>query len=124
MREMKRDLRITDQVIWSFLEQHDYPGNIRELKNMMERLAVLSEGGVIDQNTLKKADFFPQPAPRADGQQDLDDSVTNLRDFRKKAEKDHISRILKLAGNNKEKAAGLLGISVRQLFNKINEFSL
>ncbi|KDR94983.1 DNA-binding transcriptional response regulator, NtrC family, contains REC, AAA-type ATPase, and a Fis-type DNA-binding domains [Peptoclostridium litorale DSM 5388] len=45
--EMKKDITEIEEGVMNFLILHDYPGNVRELKNIVERLVVLSEGGVV-----------------------------------------------------------------------------
>lgn len=122
--EMKRDVKITDDKVWHFLHSHDYPGNIRELKNIIEQLVVLSENGVINDKTLNKT-FFPlRTETQSNINPSFENSTMNLKEFRKMTEKRHIRRILELTCGNKDKAAVMLGISVRQLFNKINELNL
>lgn len=122
--EMKRHVEITDQAVWTFLEQYDYPGNIRQLRNIVEQLVVLSETGVIDRQILEKTHLAIPMESGADPTMDPEKETTNLKAFRKQTEKKHIKRILDLAGQNKHKTADMLGISVRQLFNKISEYDL
>ena len=122
--EMKKKTAIKDDVVWTFLQKYDYPGNIRELRNIIEQLVVLSDNGSIDRLTLDRTHFPLRMEHRRRTSLDPENDVTNLKEFRKQIEKEHIKRILTLAGDNKTRASEMLGISLRQLFNKISEYGL
>lgn len=110
--EMKRPFKGMDAEVYDMLMAYDYPGNIRELKNMIERLAVLSSDGWISkelvQFTTRKA--LPKQA--------------TLKDYRHQLEKDYIEQALDDNQYNMTKTAEQLGISRRQLFNKVTEYNL
>ncbi len=113
--ELKKKITRIDKKVEDFLNSHDYPGNIRELKNIIERLVVLSEKGVIREKDLpnfssKEIDQSKKPIA--------------LKIFRKKMEIDYIKKVLTICGNNVSETARKLDISPRQLFNKINEYGL
>ncbi len=116
--EMKKDIKKVEKQVLDFLENYDYPGNIRELKNIIERLVVLSEDGIIKKSSL--------PSLRAkSGNFELNlDQNRSLKDVRKEIEIKHIENTLKSCGNNYGKTAEKLGISRRQLFNKMTEYGL
>lgn len=96
---------------------HDYPGNIRELKNIIERLAVLSEGNTLTLQGARKYDVFSaNPESKATGD--------SLREIRKQAERSHIALVLKESGYNIDRSAEILEISSRQLYNKIKEYAI
>ncbi len=83
---------------------HDFPGNIRELENLLEGAAALSQGGTIRREDLQ---WLPQPGLRlAEAAPALgEDEIPDLRAL----ENRHIQRVLRLAGGNKSRAARLLG---------------
>ncbi len=92
------------------LEKHFWKGNIRELKNVIERCVILSDETELTANLLP-LDFnlheaTGQPLTLAD------------------AEKQHILRVLALAQGNKTKAAKLLDIGLTTLYQKIKDYSL
>jgi len=100
-----------DREAYAALLAHDYAGNVRELENLLEGAAALSQGGVIRRDDLQ---WLPaRRAARDDGTVPQGD-VPNLRAL----EESHIQRVLKMAGGNKSRAARLLGISRRTLYRK------
>jgi DNA-binding NtrC family response regulator len=99
------------------LAGHSWAGNVRELQNVIERLVVLNQSGLI-----LEQDVRPCLAPRltdapASGPQALGASVAG-------AEKTAIENALKSAGGNRTHAAKALGISRRTLHNKLNEHGI
>ncbi len=91
------------------LKDHNFPGNVRELQNVVERAVILCEpDGVIRPEQLNLTRQAAQPAKSDDSFQKLDD-----------AEKAHIVRALAKAEQDHAKAAKLLGINVKTLRSKI-----
>ncbi len=99
------------------LMSYDWPGNIRELKNVVERMIVLSSG---DKLTLEHVpDEFKQDraAPASQGFLAGGNRITDL-------EKELIQKVLQESGGNKSLAAGQLGISRRTLYRKLDEYKI
>ena len=98
---------------YAALLAHDFPGNIRELENLLEGAAALSQGGTIRREDLQ---WLPQPAARLEevAPASGDEEIPDLRAL----EERHIQRVLRLASGNKSRAARLLGISRRTLYRK------
>lgn len=90
------------------LQLHPWKGNIRELKNVIERCVILSDDS-LDASSLPP-DF------------NLDDD-TNIHALAE-VEKRHIKRILAYANGNKTQAAKLLGIGLTTLYQKIKDYNL
>ncbi len=96
---------------------YHWPGNVRELANVLER-AVLISG---DRREITNDDLprgMVQAAP-VTGREKPELTRDTLR--LENMEKEHIERVLKFAGGNKSKAARLLGISRKKLYQKIEE---
>ncbi len=93
---------------------HPWPGNIRELENSLERSVILAEGGAIDADDLR----LDVDEGVSTGGADMNDASLTIRDM----EKELILRRLNLTGGNRTRAAEMLGISVRTLRNKINQY--
>jgi transcriptional regulator with PAS, ATPase and Fis domain len=92
------------------LLHYDWPGNVRELRNVLERAAILCEGGLIDPNHLRLES----------GARSLRHDGTDL----KAAERTTISKVLHECRGNKTKAARRLGLSRTQLHLRIRKYRL
>ena len=115
--EMKKPIYTIENQVMDFLISYHYPGNVRELKNIIERLVVLSENGIIDKDSL------PVPV-HEDKTKTIKSMDKGLREVRKETEKEYIQSMLLRNNNNMTKTAEMLGITRRQLFNKIAEYNL
>lgn len=117
--EMNKDITHMDTAVRKYLLNYSYPGNIRELKNIIERLVVLATNGVISENDLPNIGYINSNANN--NSQDIEKS---LKEIRQEAEKKHIKDVLEFNGYNMKDTANHLAISTRQLFNKMNEYKL
>jgi two-component system NtrC family response regulator len=91
------------------LKSQEWKGNIRELKNVIERAVILCEGEKLTVDLL--------PVEMLNGEIVSGTSLENV-------EKAHILKILTLAKGNKTKAAEMLGIGVTTLYRKIEEYKI
>ncbi|HUX44801.1 MAG TPA: sigma-54 dependent transcriptional regulator [Terracidiphilus sp.] len=113
--EMKRGgLRITDRARWA-LQQYAWPGNIRELRNVLERAAILSDDGVIDKTGLEFAIPAQQSAPA-----NLIPPNLTLKEM----ERHYIRQVLAGEGGNVPIAARRLGMPRSTLYAKLKEYGL
>jgi len=121
----KRVSRFSDEAMRE-LKAHDWPGNIRELENAVERAVILCNG-----ETIRPEHLMLNPIPRAASdtraasadpprQADPYPAKASLRDV----ERIHIERVLGDHGWNQSAAAQALGIDRKTLRNKIREFKL
>ncbi len=121
--DMKKEVRGVDDAVWTFLNNYDYPGNIRELKNIIERLVVLARDGWISARDIPSDQKEPVMHQSTSNGQIFSQTVP-LREFRKDAESQYIQRVLEQNNYNMTQTSKVLGISRRQLFNKITEYGL
>ncbi|BAH45794.1 two-component response regulator [Brevibacillus brevis NBRC 100599] len=103
---------------------YSFPGNVRELAHMIERAVVLAKGEEIDDK-----DLFPheQPVPSNPSDRKLTTSAETGEEeafLLKNVEREHIKHVLDVSQWNKTKTAEKLGISVRNLYRKIEEYEL
>jgi DNA-binding NtrC family response regulator len=103
--------RISDEAMKA-LEEYRWPGNIRELRNVMERAVLLANGGVIHARDLPLHDTQPHAKASANGD---DVSLAEL-------EKRHIESVLSRTNWHQGRAASVLGISSKTLYRKIREY--
>jgi DNA-binding NtrC family response regulator len=104
------------------LMAYDWPGNARELRNMIERAVVLcADGAPLDAGHLPPS-FGKAPSPAA---QVLDASVVQVRvgTTVEEVERLLIMRTLESTGQNKTRAAEILGVSLKTMHNKLKEYS-
>ena len=100
------------------LAKHHFRGNIRELRNILSRAVVLSDTPEISVDTINSC-FFDQPASLVKAAKN---AVTDAAEVDLKTlEQDYISELLRRYDQDKEKVAGILGISLRSLYRKISE---
>jgi two-component system response regulator FlrC len=141
LRERRRDLRplcdffikkycridarsvkgLTDQT-FSVLQNHSFPGNIRELENVIHRAVLIAETDMITPSDLLMDDGADMPLTDDDTDvepiENEDFSAVSLKEMEQKM----IFRTLDQTEGNRTHAAKILGISVRTLRNKLNEY--
>lgn len=94
---------------------HNWPGNIRELRNRVERAVALANGPWLD-----PADLFPDLVPR----ELLPESLPSLASVVDAAQRQHIQATLERTGGHLKKTAELLGISRTTLWEKMRRLGL
>ena len=94
----------------TLLMNHNWKGNIRELKNVIERVVILNDGKELDPSLLPYE--FHQGS--AEGDQMKMETVEKL----------HIMKVLKYTRNNKTETARLLGIGLTTLYRKLEEYHI
>ena len=102
------------------MKRYSWPGNVRELKNMLERAITFNDTGVIQADEL---DFGETEDDTAFGAADAAHSGTANSSL-DQMEKDHIIKVLKETGGNKKRAAQILGIERRTLYNKAKRLGI
>ncbi len=124
-RKFGKNLCVEEETIAAF-NQYDWPGNIRELQNMIERAVVLASGPV-----LKSEDFvfdFPGTVLKEDlasrGQSSTSNDSVSYRDQLGQKEIEELKEALDKAKGNISKAAKLLNIPRTTLHNKLKKYGL
>ena len=105
------------------LKNYRWPGNIRELQNIIERAVILTEGDTITPEDIGIKESFES----IESEVEITDEMS-LREAssigRRIAEKKLISSVLVKTGGNKSKAAKILGVSYKTLLERIKELEL
>ncbi len=105
------------------LIDYSWPGNVRELQNVVERAYILSENRIVEKDLIEeslgiddsKDSMFGAELLESENFQEL-----TLSDL----ERQHILRTLDYLGGNKTKTARTLGITVKTLYNKLNNYQI
>lgn len=123
--------RITPAALQSLLV-HDWPGNVRELKNVVERAFIIAKDGEIDASCFPvmtggtvaaPANSLAGPAPATPGNGIAGDALVLRPGISvDEAEKRLILVTLAACDGNKERASGILGISLKTLYNRLNQY--
>lgn len=111
-QKLQKSIRSSSPAFLQALQQHQWRGNIRELRNILERACILSETSQLDVDSLPW-DFLQH-------QNHINENLLSLREV----EKRHISRMLEHTQGNKSRSAELLGIGLTTLYAKIKEYQL
>jgi transcriptional regulator with PAS, ATPase and Fis domain len=99
------------------LERYDWPGNARELSNVLERAMYSSANNIIYKGDLP---FHPEHTPQTPGKE----LSTTLKTARSRAQAETIYQALARTNYNKAKAAKLLGIHRTLLYKKMKEYKI
>ena len=110
-----KKVRAASQDSMRMLEAHNWPGNIRELRNVIERATIVSDGEFIEPKHLPATLHSRRAAADTAPTVNLKAGLTV-----DEAERQLILLTLEHTGNNKTKAADILGISLKTLHNKLN----
>jgi DNA-binding NtrC family response regulator len=114
--ELGAEIRGVTPETKEYLVNYGWPGNVRELKNIIQRSMILSKKNVITPEILPEHIFMQ------DKKEKCHEWETGLT--LKELEKRYIEQTLECVRMNKVKAARMLGISRRALYNKIEAYKL
>lgn len=116
--DQKKKISHIEEDVMAYLLNYTYPGNIRELKNIIERMITLCKDGVVTIHDM----LMPIDCPGIETIKQVQGKT--LKRARECFEKDFIIEALSNNNGNVTKSAGELDISTRQLWNKINQFGI
>lgn len=94
------------------LSECPWPGNVRQLQHLLERLVILAPGGRIDADAIE------------DALRESSGEAAVATDTLKDTERDQILKVLEATGNNKSRAAKILGIERKTLYRKLERMGL
>ena len=127
---MSRRFRLTTEAM-ERLKQYDYPGNVRELRNILSIAVMHGKSGEIDAGAVDEvmqahAHTRMQPCPArameaaATSAAPVPDTAASLQDV----EAQHINRLLAQHSGNRKQVATVLGMSERTLYRKLKRYAL
>ena len=110
---LHKEVQGFDEEVKEIFGTYSWPGNIRELKNIIKRAVLLTENGKIGLEVLPEEMFYQNHS-------DISSGSLAKADY----EKDRIVNALKQTNYNKSKAAKLLNVTRKTLYNKLNHYDL
>ena len=120
-----RETALDDDAI-DALTRYDWPGNIRELENVMERTVLLADGDRIERDDLPDLDLPDLPGDDEPATEELE--AMGLKEYVRvhtvKLERARIQRVLEALNGNVTRAAQQLGISRKSLQTKMKDYGL
>ncbi|SDC84065.1 sigma-54-dependent transcriptional regulator [Pedobacter soli] len=126
-RELNKNLKGFSEEVKTCFMNYSWPGNIRELKNVIRRVSLLTEGSIIPLAVLPQQLIAAKDAKNTPAQQAKSkpgSKKATLRNARLDAELTTILTVLKQVNFNKSKAAKILNIDRKTLYNKITGINL
>jgi transcriptional regulator with GAF, ATPase, and Fis domain len=111
------DIKRIDPKVLEVLQNYDWPGNIRELQNTIERIKILSEHSEIRMEDLPFNIRMPSGTRKETSEFSVELSLEEI-------EKRHIIRMLSFHQGNKTKTAHALGITIKTLYNKLHRYDM
>jgi len=124
-RVRPRELKMIEPKALELLMKYDWPGNVRELENVIERASILCKENLITVDDIalpigRRSSLVKESTAAASPGGPQIGSAVSMRDI----EKAHIDGVLKTVGWNKNTAAQILGISLKTLYTKIQQYNL
>jgi DNA-binding NtrC family response regulator len=126
-RDLKMPVRSISPAALDKLKRYDFPGNIRELRNLIERALILSTGAEIGPEDFPLSPNVQGTGSRSEGYCDWIDSAqetVNLREILEQVEKKLIVRALKSGGGIQAEAARRLALSRSDLAYKLTKYGI
>lgn len=102
-----------------FFQDYDWPGNIRELQNILEHASIVCGGSIIEIQHLPA-----RIIPTADAKKGFKDKPYTVKEILARMEKELIISALDTYNNNRTNAMKALGLSRRVFYDKLNRYGI
>jgi two-component system, NtrC family, response regulator PilR len=114
--EMGKDIGKISAYAMSILQKYTFPGNVRELENIVERSVALETSNILLPGSLTLSKLRMGNEPKKISQKrSLDPNGIQLDKVMAEIEKGYVTQAMEMAQGSKQRAAGLLGINLRSL---------
>jgi DNA-binding NtrC family response regulator len=114
-----RRIATVSEAVLNAFKNYSWPGNVREMRNTLERAVIVCEGPIIETKHLPPGFGHAPIRPSLD---DADSIRVGVGTTVGEAERLLIIKTLESTNNNKTRAAEILGISLKTLHNKLKEY--
>jgi DNA-binding NtrC family response regulator len=116
--ELKKNIKQVAPEARTLLTQYNYPGNIRELLNIVERAMILQQGSILEADTLA----FCLPKNNNSRNQNYSEMI--FQDAKSSFEKEYIKSLLEKHNNNISKASKMAGMDRKNFKDKMKKYDL
>ncbi len=113
--QLNKKINQVDPAVLNVFKSYEWKGNVRELENVIERAMIMCDGDTLRLEHF--AQFYSQ-------QNTAEELQSGLKGAVRKFERDTILKSLEVAGHDKSKAAGMLGMSLSSLYRKMAELGI
>lgn len=115
--QLDKNIKGVDAEVLEKFKSYNWPGNLRELRNVIKRSVLLSKDDIIDLRTLPEEIIYSSNTKS-------ESNTNSLKGVANEAERERILKVLTQTGNNKSKAAKILNIDRKTLYNKLKNYDL
>lgn len=115
--QLEKEIKGLSTDVYEKFETYSWPGNLRELRNVIKRCVLLSQTDEVEIDTLPEEIVYG-------GEVSEENSKDSLRGAAHEAERERILEVLAETGNNKSKAARILNIDRKTLYNKLKNYNI
>ncbi|MBN1850505.1 MAG: sigma-54-dependent Fis family transcriptional regulator [Deltaproteobacteria bacterium] len=123
-KELGKDVQKISAYAMDILGQYPFPGNVRELENIIERSVALETSNIVLPDSLTLSHFHQERHGEGRRRTDLTSEGIDLDEVMAEAEKDYIINAMKLAHGSKQKAAELLGLSFEAFRYRLSKLKM
>jgi two-component system response regulator PilR (NtrC family) len=123
-QDLGKDIKKVSTYAMDILSQYPFPGNVRELENIIERSVALETSNIVLPQSLSLSNFKKVRIRENRRRTDLGPGGINLDEVISEIERDYILKAMEVAYGSKQRAAKLLGISMRSLRYRLDKANL
>jgi two-component system response regulator PilR (NtrC family) len=123
-RELEKEIKKVSAYAMDILARYPFPGNVRELENIIERSVALETSNIVLPESLTLSDFKGTLSKKGRRRLDLGSDGIDLDEAMAEIERNYILKAMEMGHGSKQRAAKLLGITMRSLRYRLDKLGL